>query len=116
MFDPFAVGAERARAIELVDGEIELAVRLAQLGRHGVRVVQIGKAGGGVLWQDASPYQRLDQLLTQKSTNAVLEQRFILCFTFPDHEDLPARSLERGDCIRIPLSVPLNLRTPVIRI
>jgi hypothetical protein len=44
MLDPLAVGAKGPRAVELVDGKIELAMRLAQFGRHSVGVVEVGGA------------------------------------------------------------------------
>ena len=48
MFDAVAIAGEGGGPIEPVHGGIERGVRFAQIGRHGVGIVEVGKAGGGV--------------------------------------------------------------------
>ena len=53
IFHPFAVGPERGFAIEPVDGEIEIMMRLAQGRGHGVGVIEIGQGRCRIAGQGA---------------------------------------------------------------
>lgn len=61
MFDALAVGREGRGAVEPVDGDVEVAVRLAKLGGHGVGIVEVGERRGRVLGEGSASdsYARL---------------------------------------------------------
>ena len=74
MLDSFPFRGERGAAVEAIDGAVELLMRLAEVRRRQVRVVQFGQRGIRVsgagrrgLW-DASP------TITEKARSALVQR------------------------------------------